>query len=456
MDRQGAAGAHDAAALVRQAEHLWTNHTFRPADFGAAEQMIVRGEGVYVWDAAGRRYLDAFAGLAVVNVGHGRPEIREAVTRQLGDLDYYPTTRGFANPPAARLAAKLAEITPGTLARSFFAVSGAEANERAIQIARHYWLRRGRPFKYKIVSLERAYHGATTGDWAVCGLPEMVEAYRPMLPAGFPKIPPAYCYRCPYGKTYPSCAIACADAVAEAIREAGPNTVSAVIAEPIQSSGGTIVPPVGYLARLREICTAHDVLLIADEVITGFGRTGKLFACEYDGIVPDILTVAKGITSGYLPLSAAIASEEVAAPFLEDRTHEHVHPGTYCGHPVTCAAALANIEILEKEDLAGNAARIGEHLLERLRGLQARHPMVGEVRGRGLLLAADLKDPRSGGLLPREVVERANRLAYDRGLIVSARGSVIRLAPPLILTQDQADIIADTLDDVLKELARAL
>jgi len=456
MERHRRIEAHDVETLVRQADYLWTNHSFRPPGFTEAEQMIVRAEGVYVWDAAGRRYLDAFAGLVVVNVGHGRDEIREAVSRQLEELDYYPTTRGFTNPPAARLAAKLAEITPGDLARSFFAVSGAEANERAIQLARHYWLRRGRPFKYKVVSLQGGYHGATTGDWAVCGLPEMIEAYRPMLPAGFPKIPPAYCYRCPYGKTYPSCAIACADAVAEAIREAGPNTVSAVIAEPIQSSGGTIIPPVGYLARLREICTAHEVLLIADEVITGFGRTGKLFACEHDGVVPDILSVAKGITSGYLPLSAAIATEAVAEPFLDDRTHEHVHPGTYCGHPVSCAAALANIEIIEKEDLAGNAARVGAYLLERLRGLPARHPLVGEVRGRGLMLAADLKDPRTGGLLPREVVERANRLAYDRGMILSARGSVIRLAPPLTLTHEQADVIADTLDDVLKELGRAV
>ena len=456
MERQRGVEAHDVEALARQADYLWTNHTFRPPDFDAREQMIVRGEGVYVWDAAGRRYLDAFAGLAVVNVGHGRHEIREAITRQLEELEYYPTTRGFTNPPAARLAAKLAEITPGDLARSFFAVSGAEANERAIQIARHYWIRRGRPSKYKIVSLERGYHGATTGDWAVCGLPEMIEAYRPMLPAGFPKIPPAYCYRCPYGKTYPACAIACADAVADAIREAGPDTVSAVIAEPIQSAGGTIIPPVGYLARLREICTAHDVLLIADEVITGFGRTGKFFACQHDGVVPDILSVAKGITSGYLPLSAAIATEAVAEPFLDDRAHEHVHPGTYCGHPVSCAAAMANIEIIEKEDLAGNAARVGEYLLGRLGGLQARHPLVGEVRGRGLMLALDLTDRRTGGPPDRQVVERANRLAYDRGLIVSARGSVIRLAPPLILTHEQAEVIAGTLDDVLKELARAL
>ena len=456
MNPQNAVRVQEVEALVKQADYLWTNHTFRPPDFDAAEQMIVRGEGVYVWDAAGRRYLDAFAGLAVVNVGHGRREIREAVARQFEELEYYPTTRGFTNPPAARLAAKLAEITPGSLARSFLAVSGSEANERAIQIARHYWLRRGQPSKYKIVSLERGYHGATAGDWAVCGLPEMVEAYRPMLPTGFPKIPPAYCYRCPIGKTYPACAIACADGVADAIREAGPNTVSAVIAEPIQSAGGTIIPPVGYLARLREICDAHEVLLIADEVITGFGRTGKLFGCQHDGVVPDILSVAKGITSGYLPLSATVATENVAAPFLDDRTHENVHPGTYCGHPVACAAALANIEIIEKEDLAGNSARVGVYLLERLRGLQARHPIVGEVRGRGLFMAVDLKDPGTGGLPPRSLVERANRLAYDRGLIVFARGSVIRLAPPLILTNEQADIIADTLDDVLKELAREL
>lgn len=456
MEKGRAVEAHDVEALARQARYLWTNHTFRPPGFDEGEQMIVRGDGVYVWDAAGRRYLDAFAGLAVVNVGYGRREIREAVARQLDALAYYPTTRGFANPPAAHLAAKLAEITPGNLARSFFAVSGAEANERAIQIARHYWIRRGRPSKYKIVSLQRGYHGATAGDWAVCGLPEMIEAYRPMLPTGFPKIPPAYCYRCPYGKTYPSCAIACADAVADAIREAGAETVSAVIAEPAQSAGGTIIPPVGYLARLREICTAHEVLLIADEVITGFGRTGTLFACQHDGIVPDILSVAKGITSGYLPLSAAITTDVVAEAFLDDRAHEHVHPGTYCGHPVSCAAALANIDILEKEDLVGNAARVGAYLLDRLRGLQARRRIVGEVRGRGLMLAADLQDPRTGGPLPRGVVERANRLAYDRGLIVSARGGVIRLAPPLILTHGQADTIVDILDDVLKGLGRAV
>jgi adenosylmethionine-8-amino-7-oxononanoate aminotransferase len=456
MANAKAVAAHNAEGLARQADYLWTNHTFRPPDFEAAEQMIVRGEGVYVWDAAGRRYLDAFAGLAVVNVGHGRPEIREAVARQLEALDYYPTTRGFTNPPAARLAAKLAEVTPGDLARSLFSVSGSEANERSIQMARHYWIRRGRPSKYKIVSLERGYHGGTIGDWAVCGLPEMTEAYAPMLPAGFPKLPPAYCYRCALGKTYPSCSIACADAIADAIRAAGPDTVSAVIAEPIQSAGGTIVPPIGYMKRLREICDEYDVLLIADEVITGFGRTGTFFGCEHDGVVPDIMSVAKGITSGYLPLAASIATERVAQTFLEDRTHESVHPGTYCAHPVSCAAALANIEILEKEDLPGNAARVGGYLMERLHGLRDRHPMVGEVRGRGLMMALDLKDPRSGGLPDQSMVERANRLAYDRGLIVFARKTVIRLAPPLCLTHAEADIIADTLDDVLKELARAL
>jgi adenosylmethionine-8-amino-7-oxononanoate aminotransferase len=277
-----------------------------------------------------------------------------------------------------------------------------------------------------------------------------------MLPAGFPKLPPAYCYRCPLGTTFPSCNIACADAVADAIRAAGPETVSAVIAEPVQSAGGTIIPPVGYLRRLREICDTHEVLLIADEVITGFGRTGRFFGCDHDGVVPDIMSVAKGITSGYLPLAASIATDRIAEVFVVDRTHESVHPGTYCAHPVSCAAALANIEILEKEDLAGNAARVGAHLLGRLHGLQARHPIVGEARGRGLMLALDLKDPRTGGPLSQDIVERANRLAYDRGLILFARKTVIRLAPPLCLTQAEADIIADTLDEILKELSRVL
>src|SRR5262249_37892526 len=369
--------------------HLWTHKTQDHPWLSDEELVIERAEGVWVWTERGKKLLDGFAGLAVVNVGHGRREIAEAIAEQTVRLAYYPTTRQFSNRPAAELAAKLADLTPGDLDYAMFAVSGSEANERAMQMARHYWLATGRPDKYKALSLEGAYHGATGAPRAVCGRPDRVKAYQPLQPTGFAKLKPPYPFRDRGADTDEALVALRATELREAILREGPETVSAVILEPIVSSGGFIIPPLGWLGAVRAICDERGVLMIADEVITGFGRTGRWFACEHDGVVPDILSVAKGITSGYVPLSAAIASRRLADAFPENATQENVHPNTYAAHPVACAAALANLQIMQKDGLVENAAAMGTRLLEGLQSAVGHSPIVGEVRGRGLMVCAE-------------------------------------------------------------------
>ena len=437
----------DAAKI----KHLWTHKTQDHPTLPDEELVIERGEGVWVWTERGRKLMDGFAGLAVVNVGHGRREIAEAIAEQTVRLAYYPTTRQFSNRPAAELAAKLADLTPGDLDYAMFAVSGSEANERAMQMARHYWLATGRPDKYKVFSLEGAYHGATGATLALCGLPDLVKAYQPLQPTGFAKLKPPYPFRDRGADTDEALVALRATELREAILREGPETVSAVILEPIVSSGGFIIPPIGWLRAVRAICDELGVLMIADEVITGFGRTGRWFACEHDGVVPDILSVAKGITSGYVPLSAAIASRRLADAFPENATQENVHPNTYAAHPVACAAALANLQIMQKDGLVENAAAMGTRLLEGLQNAVGHSPIVGEVRGRGLMVCAEFVEPDgSRRPLDRNRVADLDRLAWERGAIVYARGSVIRLAPPLCITPSEVDqlvsIVADSIE----------
>src|SRR5215467_12103666 len=297
----------DPAAI----RHLWTHKTQDHPWLPDEALVVDHAEGVWVWTEQGARLLDSFAGLAVVNVGHGRREIAEAIAEQTVRLAYYPTTRQFVSRPAAELAARLAAVTPGDLDYTLFAVSGSEANERAMQMARHYWLARGRSTKYKVLSLEGGYHGATMGTYAVCGLPALAAPYAPLQPAGFVKVTPPYPFRDRGTGTDAELVERRARELRAAIEAEGPDTVSAVIMEPVLSAGGFIMPPVGWLRAVRRICDDLDVLMIADEVITGFGRSGRWFAVEHDGVVPDILSVAKGITSGYVPLSAAIARRAI-------------------------------------------------------------------------------------------------------------------------------------------------
>jgi putrescine---pyruvate transaminase len=438
-------------------KHLWTHKTQDHPWLADEELVIDRAEGVWVWTERGHKLLDGFAGLAVVNVGHGRREIAEAIAEQTVRLAYYPTTRQFSNRPAAELATKLASLTPGDLEYTMFAVSGSEANERAMQMARHYWLAKGKSGKYKIISLNGGYHGATAGTYAICGLPHMVEAYAPLQVQGFAKVTPPYPYRDRGTGTDAQLVERRVRELRETIMREGPDTVSAVIMEPVISSGGFIMPPIGWLRAVRALCDELDLLLIADEVITGFGRTGRWFAVEHDGVVPDIMSVAKGITSGYIPLSAAIARRKLADAFPEDTQKENVHPNTYAAHPVACAAALANLQIMEKDHLIENAEAMGTRLLEGLRSAVGKHRLVGEVRGRGLMVCVEMVEPDgSGRPLHTDKVAKLDRKAWERGGIVYARGQVVRLAPPLCITREEVDqlvgIVAGSIESLSAEL----
>ena len=444
---------------ARLINHLWTHKTQDHPFLSDAELVIDRAEGVWVWTEQGKKLLDGFAGLAVVNVGHGRREIAEAIAEQTVRLAYYPTTRQFSNRPAAELAAKLATLTPGDLRYTMFAVSGSEANERSMQIARQYWLAAGKSGKHKVISLQGGYHGATMGTFAICGLPHLAQAYAPLEVPGFVKVKPPHPFRDLAGGTEAELIARRIEELRQAIVGEGPDTVSAVIMEPVISSGGFIMPPIGWLRAVRALCDELNVLMIADEVITGFGRTGRWFACEHDQVVPDLMSVAKGITSGYVPLSASIARGRLADAFSETTTQENVHPNTYAAHPVACAAALANLRIMEQDDLVENAERMGARLLERLRGAVGKHPIVGEVRGRGLMVCVDFVDPDgSGRPLDGKQVAEFDRKAWDRGAIVYARGTVLRLAPPLCITPAEVDelvgIVADSVDSLQRDLAR--
>ena len=443
----------DAQAI----RHLWTHKTQDHPFLSDQELVIDRGEGVWVWTEQGKKLLDGFAGLAVVNVGHGRREIAEAVAEQTVRLAYYPTTRQFSNRPAAELAEKLASLTPGDLRYTMFAVSGSEANERSMQIARQYWLAAGKAGKYKVVSLQGGYHGATMGTLAVCGVPHLAQPYRPLEVPGFVKVAPPHPFRDLAGGTEADLIARRIGELRAAILREGPDTVSAVIMEPVLSSGGFIMPPIGWLRAVRALCDELDVLMIADEVITGFGRTGRWFACEHDQVVPDLMSVAKGITSGYIPLSASIARGRLADVFSDTTTEENVHPNTYAAHPVACAAALANLRIMEQDRLVENSEKMGARLLEGLRGAVGKHPIVGEVRGRGLMVCVDFVQPDGSGkpLDPKRVAE-LDRKAWDRGAIIYARGTVLRLAPPLCITPGEVDqlvsMVADSVDSLQRDL----
>jgi adenosylmethionine-8-amino-7-oxononanoate aminotransferase len=440
-------------------KHLWTHKTQDHPWLPDGELVIDRAEGVWVWTETGKKLMDGFAGLAVVNVGHGRREIAEAIAEQTVRLAYYPTTRQFSNRPAAALAAKLATLTPGDLDYTLFATSGSEANERAMQIARHYWIARGKPDKHKVISLQGGYHGATMGTFAVCGLPHMTAAYAALQPSGFTKVAPPYPFRDRGAGTDEQLVQRRATELRDAIVQQGVDTVSSVIMEPVLSSGGFIIPPLGWLRAVRTICDELGVLMIADEVITGFGRTGLWFGVDHEHVVPDLMTVAKGITSGYLPLSGTIARSRLTDAFPETSTQEVVHPNTYAAHPVACAAALANLQIMEKDGLVANADAMGRRLLDGLRDAVRGMRIVGEVRGRGLLVCAELVRPDgSGAPLDAALVATLDRRAWDRGAIVYARGSVVRLAPPLCITRDEVDhlvrVVTESLHELNTELAR--
>ena len=414
--------------------------------------VLVRGAGSCVWDSDGKEYLDGFAGLWNVNVGHGRRELAEVAREQMEQLAYAPTFFGLATPPPIDLAAKLADLVPGPLNRFNFTSGGAESNETAIKIARYYWSLGGRPDKTKIISRQMGYHGIAMGALAATGIPAYWQDFGPRVP-GFVHISAPYAYRNGAGLAEEAFVAALAHELEETIAREGADTIAAFIGEPVQGAGGVVPPPPGYWAAIAPILKAHDILLIADEVITGFGRTGTMFGLEGYGFDPDIISLAKGITSGYVPLGAVGVSDEIferlAAP---DRPF--MHGFTYSGHPVACAVALRNLAIVEDEALPANAAARGEQLLAGLRRLLD-HPHVGDVRGKGLMAIVEVvadKETKAGYDPALGIGAKLQEATRRRGLIVRCSDVGIAISPPLVITAREVDDLLTAVDEAIREV----
>jgi adenosylmethionine-8-amino-7-oxononanoate aminotransferase len=456
-------GSDDAAAQIaaQQASakrHMWLHFT-RMSTFADHDMpLIVRGSGPYVFDDRGKRYLDGLSGLFVSQIGHGRKEVAEAAARQGSELAYFPLW-SYGHPRAIELAERLAGMAPGDLNRVFFTTSGSEAVEAAWKLAKQYFKMTGEPGRYKVISRDIAYHGTSMGALAITGLPGLKAPFEP-LPAGGVRVPNTNFYRAPDFVRHDVTVFGqwAANEIERAILREGPETVAAVFLEPLQNSGGCFPPPPGYFQRVREICDRYGVLLVSDEVICAFGRLGYYFGSQRYGYQPDIITFAKGVTSGYAPLGGMMVKDALMEPFSTGEA-SFVHGVTFAGHPVSCAVALANLDVFEKEDLLGNV-RANEGAfratLEKLNDL----PIVGDVRGDGYFYGIEMvRDKATRETFSAEESERLLRgflshALFEAGLVCRAddRGDpVIQLSPPLTCTQEHFDVMEQILRSVLTE-----
>ena len=450
---RSSAASGDLQEIARR--NLWL-HFSRMGGYDADHEIpiIARAEGAYVYDDHGNRYLDGLSALFCCNAGHGRADYGEAAAAQIRELDFY-TNWSYAHPRSIELAARIAELTPGDLNRVFFTNSGSEAVEAAIKVARNWHRIHGKGQKHKIVAREVAYHGTTMGALSATGLTDLKVPFEPTMP-GYAHAPNTNSYRWPPGRD----PLWAADRLAEVIEFEGPDTIAAVILEPLQNAGGCIPPQEGYFQRVREICDANDVLLISDEVICGFGRLGHYFGCQRYDFQPDIMTTAKSMTGAYLPMGAMIASDEIFEPFSSG-TASFAHGSTFGGHPVAAAVALRNLDVFAEEDLCGHVLRKEDEfrgILEDLREI----PIVGDVRGAGFFHAIELvKDRETKEQFTDDESEWLLRgflsgELYRRGLICRAddRGDpVIQLSPPLTCDTEQFEEIGSILRSVLEEAA---
>ncbi len=437
--------------------HLWMHFTRMSTYADHDVPVMVRGEGPWVWDSRGRRYLDGLSGLFVVQAGHGRRELAEAGAEQASQLAYFPLW-SYAHPNAIELSERLASLAPGPINRVFFTTGGGEAVESAWKLARQYFRATGQPGRYKVLSRHIAYHGTTMGALSITGLPSIKEPYEPLVP-GSVRVANTNFYRAPeHGDDLEAFGRWAADDIERHILMEGPESVAAVFLEPVQNSGGCFPPPPGYFQRVREICDRHGVLLVSDEVICAFGRLGTWFGSERYGYQPDMITCAKGMTSGYSPLGALLVDDRLMEPFL-DGTTTFTHGFTFGGHPVSTAVALANLDLFEKEDLVGGVARRGPAFRTVLEGLRDL-PIVGDVRGDGFFYGIELvKDKATRTTFDDGESERLLRgylsgALFDAGLICRAddRGDpVVQLAPPLVCDQEHFDLIGQILRSVLTE-----
>lgn len=430
-------------------------------------ETVVRGEGVYLFDGRGRRYLDAVGGTSVVSIGHGVREIYQAVG-QHADLITYAFNGSFTTRWQEELASEVLSVAPKSMRKVYFMCSGSEANETAVKMARQYHLYRGKPTKHKIIARWQGYHGITLGMLSLSGRPSWREPFDPYLFAS-PHVPPPYCYRCPVGRAYPECGIACADEIERCILQEGAGTVAAFIAEPVIGTSATgVVPPPEYYGKIREICDRHDVLFIADEVLCGYGRTGYPFAIQAWGVTPDIVTLGKAISSGYAPLSATIASDKVVDAFMRSPSGEFTHGSTHSGNALSCFIGLQVYQYMVRHNLFDRPAQIGACLHGRLAELASKHSVIGDTRGRGLLAGVEfVADRRSRRPWPAgsKVSERIVAGARERGVMLIAGikdanygkgGDHIQITPPYVISQAEVDVIIDVLDDTISEVARSL
>jgi putrescine---pyruvate transaminase len=441
----------DGTTQLLETDRRYLLHPLHHPDDHRQPLVVVEGRGAMLRDAEGREYIDGLSGLWNVNVGHGRAELADAASAQMRRIAFASAYIGATNEPAVRLAERIVRHAYTNSAAVYFTTAGAESNESSFKFARYYWKVKDKPRKTKIVSRIHAYHGVTMAAMSATGMAAYHKMFGPLVP-GFVQVAPPYAYRWP-GNEDPG--IGAAEAVEKAILAEGPDTVAAVIAEPVMGAGGVIVPPPTYFPRLREICDHHEVLLIADEVITGFGRSGRWFALGHWGIEPDLVSFAKGVTSGYLPLGGVIASKHVheaieSAP--ADR--KFMHAATYSGHPVCCAVGLRNVEIIEDEGLVDRAGMMGRRLLtglEELRDL----PVVGDVRGLGMMCGVELVSDRNTKAPAVGLGARFTREALARGLLPRIRagsldppiGDTICLAPPLSTPPE----VLDRIPQILRE-----
>jgi putrescine---pyruvate transaminase len=448
----------DGITQLLEADRRYLVHPLHHPDDHRQPLVVVEGHGAMLRGADGREYIDGLSGLWNVNVGHGRGELADAAAAQMRRIAFASAYIGATNEPAVRLAEKIVRHAYSNSAAVYFTTAGAESNESAFKFARYYWKVKDKPQKTKIISRIHAYHGVTMAAMSATGMPIFHKMFGPLVP-GFIQVPPPYAYRWT-GNEEPG--IGAADAVEKAILAEGPDTVAAVIAEPVMGAGGVIVPPASYFPRLREICDRHDVLLITDEVITGFGRTGRWFALGHWGVEPDLVSFAKGVTSGYLPLGGVIASKRVheaieSAP--ADR--KFMHAATYSGHPVCCAVGVRNVEIIENEGLVERATVMGRRLLAGLEGLRDL-PVVGDVRGLGMMCGVELVADRNTKAPALGLGGRFVREALARGLLPRIRvgsadppiGDTICLAPPLMTPPEVLDRIPGILRDALVAASR--
>ncbi|WP_409301202.1 aspartate aminotransferase family protein [Peribacillus sp. SCS-155] len=427
--------------------------------------MVSHGKGVYLYDKENKEYLDASSGAVTANIGHGVQEIISAMSKQANQVSFVYRSQ-FTSEAAESLAAKIKELSNGKLTWSFFVNSGSEATETALKIAIQHWQEKGKYNKNRIITRWMSYHGITLGALSMSGHPQRRERFVPLL-EGYPAVSPPYCYRCPYQLESTSCGLACANELESAIRRVGPDNVAAFVAEPvIGAAGAAISSPPGYFSKLKSICEKYDVLFIADEVMTGFGRTGKMFACDHWGIVPDIMALGKGMSGGYTPIAAAAVTDRVIEPMLQgSKTIMAGH--TFSANPQSCAVSLAVLEYIQRNSAVDNAAIAGKYLREQLLTLQKRFPFIGDIRGEGLLLGLefvqerDTRRPFNDGQAATNLIIQ---MAADNGLLVypasagpdGVGGSAIIISPPITINTKEIDDLLHRLEQTLTAFTKHL